>query len=102
MFTTRVSLRNTTMFTYSHENTPLGQSERAYYLSYLITLTLIVSYLCTNSETFSREFPFCFSICKSKVGRKNLRLEVRTDAQPFSLLGLTPLDWNKPFGPWGV
>ena len=27
----------TTMFTYSHANTPLGQSERAYYLSYFIT-----------------------------------------------------------------
>ena len=26
----------TTMFTYSHANTPLGQSERAYYLSYFI------------------------------------------------------------------
>jgi len=26
----------TTMFTYSHTNTPLGQSERAYYLSYCI------------------------------------------------------------------
>ena len=24
------------MFTYSHANTPLGQSERAYYLSYFI------------------------------------------------------------------
>ena len=30
-------LRHTTMFTYSHANTPLGQSERAYYLSYFIT-----------------------------------------------------------------
>ena len=28
----------TTMFTYSHANTPLGQSERAYYLSYFITI----------------------------------------------------------------
>ena len=28
----------TTMFTYSHANTPLGQSERAYYLSYFIKL----------------------------------------------------------------
>ena len=28
----------TTMFTYSHANTPLGQSERAYYLSYLINM----------------------------------------------------------------
>ena len=26
----------TTMFTYSHANTPRGQSERAYYLSYFI------------------------------------------------------------------
>ena len=26
----------TTMFTYSHANTPLGQSERSYYLSYFI------------------------------------------------------------------
>ena len=28
----------TTMLTYSHANTPLGQSERAYYLSYFIVL----------------------------------------------------------------
>ena len=28
----------TTMFTYSHANTPLGQSERAYYLSYFINI----------------------------------------------------------------
>ena len=27
----------TTMFTYSHEKTPLGQSEHVYYLSYFIT-----------------------------------------------------------------
>ena len=27
----------TTISTYCHANTPLGQSERAYYLSYLIT-----------------------------------------------------------------
>ena len=26
----------TTVFTYSHANTPLGQPERAYYLSYFI------------------------------------------------------------------
>ena len=30
------TLRHTTMFTYSHANTPLGQSECAYYLSYFI------------------------------------------------------------------
>ena len=31
------TLRHTSVFTYSHANTPLGQSERAYYLSYFIT-----------------------------------------------------------------
>ena len=30
----------TTMFTYSHANTALGQSERAYYLSYFINENL--------------------------------------------------------------
>ena len=74
MSTTRVSLRHKTMFTYSHANTPLGQSERAYHLSYFTTITLIVSHLFPNSETFSREFPLCFSICKSKVGRKKSTL----------------------------
>ena len=34
------NLRHTTMFTYSHANTPLGQSERAYYLSYFINHTI--------------------------------------------------------------
>ena len=34
VFITRVSLRHTTMFTYSHTSTPPGQSERAYYLIY--------------------------------------------------------------------
>ena len=28
----------TTMFTYYHANTPLGQSERSYYLSYFINI----------------------------------------------------------------
>ena len=32
-------LNATTMFTYSHANTPLSQSERAYYLSYFIIIT---------------------------------------------------------------
>ena len=32
------NLHHTSVFTYSHTNTPLGQSERAYYLSYFINL----------------------------------------------------------------
>ena len=43
VFTTRVSLHHTTMFTYSHATTPLGQSERAYYLGYFINkLTMMI------------------------------------------------------------
>ena len=30
------------MFTYSHANTPLGQSERAYYLSYFIIVNHLI------------------------------------------------------------
>ena len=33
----------TTMFTYSHANTPLGQSERVYYLSYFINTCIMSS-----------------------------------------------------------
>ena len=38
----------TTMFTYSHANTALGQSERVYYLSYFINNTCAV-YKCIQS-----------------------------------------------------
>ena len=31
-----------TIFTYSHANTPLGQSERAYYLSYFIIVNRLI------------------------------------------------------------
>ena len=36
VFTTRVSLRHTTILTYSYASMPLDQSERAYYLSYFM------------------------------------------------------------------
>ena len=40
-------LNVTTMFTYSHANTPLGQSERAYYLSYFINSnSTVVDFSC--------------------------------------------------------
>ena len=41
------NLHHTSVFTYSHANTPLGQSERAYYLSYFIKL---------HSASFQRGF----------------------------------------------
>ena len=34
----KAKLDTTTMLTYSHANTPLGQLERTYYLSYLINM----------------------------------------------------------------
>ena len=37
------------MFTYSHANTPLGQSERAYYLSYFITPYIVLA-IVTNDR----------------------------------------------------
>ena len=57
VFTTRVSLRHATMFTYSHANTPLGQSERAYYFSYFIKLFSKRQELCFSDATFK----YCFS-----------------------------------------
>ena len=57
VFTTRVSLRHTTMFTYSHATTPLGQSERAYYFSYFIKLFSKRQELCFSDATFK----YCFT-----------------------------------------
>ena len=34
----------TTMFTYSHANTPLGQSESAYYVTYFKTINISVAH----------------------------------------------------------
>ena len=58
MFTTRLSLRQTTMFTYSHATTSLCQSEFAYYLSYfLIThvtygpVSLLISRIALPQQT---------------------------------------------------
>ena len=50
------SLRYTTMFTYSHANTPLGQSERVYYLSYFINIhiypfSVFISFLTLLSSS---------------------------------------------------
>ena len=41
----------TTMFTYSHANTPLGQSERAYYLSYFINIYIYIRARFLNNVT---------------------------------------------------
>ena len=41
------------MFTYSHANTPLGQSERAYYLSCFIKCNMYGSQFPHNALAFS-------------------------------------------------
>ena len=46
-------LSATTMFTYSHANTPLAQSERAYYLSYFIN-----SAMADNRSLNMNVYPF--------------------------------------------
>ena len=46
----------TTMFTYSHANTALGQSERAYYLSYFIKYNGTDRYQGQNVATLSGTF----------------------------------------------
>ena len=56
MFTTRVSLRHTTMFTYSRAAKPVGQSEHAHYLSYCIKESAPVHEWCNGwlpDERFS-------------------------------------------------
>ena len=45
----------TTVFAYSHANTPLGQSERAYHLSYFINSSL--SLLARQSMLMLTELP---------------------------------------------
>ena len=56
------SLHHTTVFTYSHANTPLGQSERAYYLSYFINKSTGVSF---HSSA-------CLSLYNNKVNARDL------------------------------
>ena len=65
----------TTMFTDSHANTPLGQSERAYYLSYFIntkvddseftqvTAVTIMIYMARKVHT-AYMFLECFEACQ--------------------------------------
>ena len=49
-----IHLDATSMLTYSHANTPLGQSERAYYLSYFIKTDIGSFLLRIKVKTGSR------------------------------------------------
>ena len=70
----------TTMFTYSHANTPLGQSERAYYLSYLIKIDLcrkVSPWICIKCPPF---LTFVLS------PTKQVKYKVSSTAKNYALL----------------
>ena len=51
------NLHHTSVFTYSHANTPLGQSERAYYLSYFIkTINFVMCVYEKSPERNAQSF----------------------------------------------
>ena len=58
------TLRHTTMFTYSHANTPVGQSERAYYLSYFIYIYLFIYLYLYIMRTQFRALPWVPTLVK--------------------------------------
>ena len=49
----------TTMFTYSHANIPLGQSERAYYLSNFIKCNIILNGLSLEESFHISKWECC-------------------------------------------
>ena len=68
-----------TMFTYSDANTPLGQSERAYYLSYFINCYALDHEVASPADILS---------CSS---RNNSSPHEQGEREPFPSLPPTPL-----------
>ena len=64
----------TTMFTYSHANTSLGQSERAYYLSYFINKFNLVRRIFEPQIKISENLYQYFTpaICEEHADKLNL------------------------------
>ena len=64
------NLHHTSVFTYSHANTPLGQSDRAYYLMYTANLEKVVQLKYTFSQKQSHlhisSFQFSHIVFKVK------------------------------------
>ena len=61
-------LEATTMFTYSHANTPLSQSERAYYLSYFIKYN--AKYLLQDTVIITQNVTLS-NVYKCKIQKRN-------------------------------
>ena len=74
------NLRHTTVFTYSHANTPLGQSERAYYHSYFMNTTGSKSIEFLTNIFATKLTIFIYNMLQKKpcpirnqpIGRQNL------------------------------
>ena len=64
------NLHHASVFTYSHANTPLGQSERAYYLSYFINhfTTCPPEYSFTGDQASSARILAGINVLFSLVG----------------------------------
>ena len=69
----------TTMVTYSHATTPLGQSERAYYLSYFINTKCIYDHLHITKLTYKK-------YTLNKRLKKRLKNEPEIEFSLFSFL----------------
>ena len=74
-----IRLDVTAMFTYSHANTPLGQSERAYYLSYFIK-RLISVWVCVCVSGWGR---LISGSLRSTVGR-NMHISMQANIGTIS------------------
>ena len=99
------NLHHTSVFTYSHANTPLGQSERAYYLSYFINIYITVNVFQTQAGSFlffckiEAEVLFWLFLGYSIVKRMAYfftlidKFIVLTDFQHFSMLQNKSQPW---------
>ena len=61
------TLRHTIMFTYSYANTPLGQSEHAYYLGYFINTGMMLIHEINVFELPSEMDFQCMTLAVIKV-----------------------------------
>ena len=96
VFTTRVSLCHTTELTYSHATTPLGQSERSFYLSYFIKY-INFTFLTQRSVLRPKSF-YRFLLCDNYHFQviKDSELErFSNDCRKTKTKAITPTNHNR-------
>ena len=55
------------MFTYSHANTPVGQSERAYYLSHFMNINWLFVYFPLYFRKAAKNIEECDGLLRSEL-----------------------------------